>query len=701
MHGTPDQRSKEIHNLGEACQHWGFFMVVNHGVPEGIMKEMIDGCKGFFDLTAEEKREFLGKDVLDPIRCGTSFNVSVEKVHFWRDFLKVTVHPQFHFPHKPFGFREVASEYCARISQVARGLFGGISKSLGFEESYVEKALNLDSGLQILVANLYPPCPQPELAMGMPPHSDLGLLTLVIQNELSGLEVYHNGRWIKINPIPNSLLVNIADSMEIFSNGRYKSNLHRAVVNSTATRISLAIANGPSLDTVVGPAAGLIDEESHPALYMPMKYRDYMKLHQGNHLDGKSCLDRAVARGRKYRKQTMAARSIFFSIRRWNTSCSSNVFYLLPCTNTFSVKSLCSEALRSETLGESLSSSGNDDLKSRIFRLRLPKRSATNVIQKWVDEGNQIAVSELRHISRELRKLHRYKHALEISEWIVAHDESKLSDSDYAVRIDLMTKVFGIDTAERYFEGLPHSVKTNETYTALLHSYAGAKLTDKAEKFYERMKDSGLPFNAIIYNEMMTLYMSVGQVEKVSSVVNELKRQKVSPDLFTYNLWISSFAATLNIDGVQRILDEMIGDPSFNEDWLRYRNLVSIYLTIGQLENSGSSSLVQDESGNTQRKSITYDLLIILHAGLGNKDKIDQIWKSLRMTKQKMANRNYVCIVSSYLILGQMKAAEEVIDQWKQSTTAVFDNLFCNRLMDAFAEAGLLETTDNFRTLLK
>ncbi|KAH7518664.1 hypothetical protein FEM48_Zijuj09G0194900 [Ziziphus jujuba var. spinosa] len=56
----------------------------------------------------------------------------------------------------------------------------------------------------------------------------------------------------------------------------------------------------------------------------------------------------------------------------------------------------------------------NDDLKSRVFRLRLPKRSVTNVLQKWISEGNPIAISELRQISKELRKCQRYKHALEV-----------------------------------------------------------------------------------------------------------------------------------------------------------------------------------------------------------------------------------------------------------------------------------------------
>lgn len=283
---------------------------------------------------------------------------------------------------------------------------------------------------------------------------------------------------------------------------------------------------------------------------------------------------------------------------------------------------------------------------------------------------------------------------------MVAHNEFELLDSDYAVRIVLMTKVFGIDAAERYFEGLPPTAKTSETYTALLHSYAGAKLTEKAEDLYERIKDSKLPLSALTYNEMMTMYMSVGQVEKVPLVVEELKRQKVAPDIFTYNLWISSCAAMLKIDQVRWILDEMRSDPGFAEGWERYINLANLYVNLGHLLNAEFNSLVETEKEITQSQWITYDFLVILHAGLGNKDRIDQIWKSLIMTKQKMTSRNYICIISSYLMLGQLKEVGQVIDQWKLSTTADFVVSTCRRVWSAFTDIGLTEQAHNFHTLL-
>lgn len=104
--GTPDQRDKTIHDIGKACEQWGFFMLINHSVSKSLMERMVDQVFAFFNLREEQKQEYAaGKDVMDPIRYGTSFNASADKVLFWRDFLKILVLPEFHSPDKPAGFR--------------------------------------------------------------------------------------------------------------------------------------------------------------------------------------------------------------------------------------------------------------------------------------------------------------------------------------------------------------------------------------------------------------------------------------------------------------------------------------------------------------------------------------------------------------------------------------------------------------------
>ncbi|KAK8952135.1 Pentatricopeptide repeat-containing protein [Platanthera zijinensis] len=342
-----------------------------------------------------------------------------------------------------------------------------------------------------------------------------------------------------------------------------------------------------------------------------------------------------------------------------------------------------------------------DDLRSRILRLRFPKRSATSVIEKWIAEGRKATAPELRHIVRDLKKSQRFKHALEISEWMRSHQESELSESDYAMLIDLITKVFGVQSAEEIFEALPPHAKSCEVYSALLHSYARAKLVEQAESLFERIKDSNLSCNILTFNEMMTLYTSVGQLNKVHIVVEELKRRKISPDLFTYNLRVSACAAVLDIDGVKKILDEMASDSNSDDPWSTYIKLTNIYIAAAHFPSS-ENSLVEGEKKISQREWITYDFLILLHAGLGNIQTVSQIWKALQLTSQKMSSRNYICVLSSYLLLGKLKEASDVIDEWKQSKVLDIDmSDTCSRLFDGFMKVGSIDTAETLREIMR
>ncbi|CAD5167677.1 unnamed protein product [Musa acuminata subsp. malaccensis] len=297
--GDPARRSQMVRQLGRACEEWGFFVVVNHGVPETVREAMLAAAQGFFDLEEEEKAEHSGKHVMDPIRYGTSFNSKVDDVGYWRDYFKIVVHPAFHSPAKPLvrlcginanTYREALGQYAACTRVVGMELLRGMWESLELDDGYMNNALDLDACFQVCVVNLYPPCPQPELAMGLPPHSDHSLLTLLHQNGVDGLQVKHGSKWVHVKPPPNSFLVNTGDQMEIVTNGRYKSVLHRAVINGRSTRMSIATVVAPSLDTVVEPVAQLVSPE-RPAMYRGVRYREYLEHQQRNKLWEKSALD--------------------------------------------------------------------------------------------------------------------------------------------------------------------------------------------------------------------------------------------------------------------------------------------------------------------------------------------------------------------------------------------------------------------------
>ncbi|KAI3831934.1 hypothetical protein MKW92_026518 [Papaver armeniacum] len=71
--GSADQRFQIIEDLRNACLHWGFFMVTNHGVPESMKEELINSCMSFFDLSPEEKSVYEVENALDPCIFGPNY----------------------------------------------------------------------------------------------------------------------------------------------------------------------------------------------------------------------------------------------------------------------------------------------------------------------------------------------------------------------------------------------------------------------------------------------------------------------------------------------------------------------------------------------------------------------------------------------------------------------------------------------------
>ncbi|KAG9452799.1 hypothetical protein H6P81_005703 [Aristolochia fimbriata] len=297
LQGPPAWRELTVRHIALACQEWGFFRIVNHGIKESLTEEMMRTVDAFFSLPWEEKAKYTSDDVMSTVRYGTSMNTPKPHILQWRDYLRHYGHPfytSFHlWPDRPQNYREVAKEYLEEIWKVVLDLAGAISEGLGLERNYIKESLG--EGTQILAANYYPACPQPELTLGLSPHSDHGGLTLLVDNGVTGLQVKHDNNWVPVPHLPGSFLVNIGDYLEILSNGRYKSVEHRAVVNKERTRISIAAGHGPQLSAAIGPAETLVEQDGGPK-YKTMTYSDFMREQQSSAIRGKTALEAVLKR---------------------------------------------------------------------------------------------------------------------------------------------------------------------------------------------------------------------------------------------------------------------------------------------------------------------------------------------------------------------------------------------------------------------
>lgn len=128
----------------------------------------------------------------------------------------------------------------------------------------------------VLQLNSYPACPDPDRAMGLAAHTDSTLLTILYQNNTSGLQVNPDGNgWVTVDPVPGALVINIGDLLHILSNGLYPSVLHRAVVNRAHHRLSVAYLYGPPSNVEISPLSKLVDADN-PPLYRPVTWSEYI-----------------------------------------------------------------------------------------------------------------------------------------------------------------------------------------------------------------------------------------------------------------------------------------------------------------------------------------------------------------------------------------------------------------------------------------
>ncbi|PQQ05504.1 protein DMR6-LIKE OXYGENASE 1 [Prunus yedoensis var. nudiflora] len=284
----PDQRLKALQYLAYVCEEYGFFYLVNHGVPDSVIERALNGISDFFDLTEEEKMDYEKKDSTDRIRWGLGFSPGDHEA-VKREYLKVLPHPMFQGPAKPAGFREALEDYYQRDREVIINLAKAVSKTLGFEENYLEKEFELETGADVSAMNVYPPGFKPNTQIGLPAHYDPGYLVSLVQNVNGGLQLNYKQKWINVDMPSNALFINIGDHVEVLTNGKYKSPMHRVILNNEVRRVSVATVHGPSLDTFVKPAPEFVGE-SYPPAYRGMIYKDSLEANGYHEIDGKSCI---------------------------------------------------------------------------------------------------------------------------------------------------------------------------------------------------------------------------------------------------------------------------------------------------------------------------------------------------------------------------------------------------------------------------
>jgi len=285
-----------IDQIAEACKTWGFFQVVNHGIPANRIDEVWRQTHALFALPVDEKLAIV-RDRQSPwgfYNNELTKNQRDKKEVF--DYTREGVDPiygqQNRWPARPAEFRPTMLAYLDACTELSLNLLEAFCRGLDLPAKFMHPDFD-GNHTGFMRLNYYPvedPMAQlgsdrPAADLGVHHHTDAGALTVLLQDEVSGLQVFRDGFWYDIPAIDGAMVINTGDMMQVWSNDIYKAAIHRGLAMDTRERYSIPFFFNPAADCTVSPLPSVIGED-RPSLYHPIEWGSFRgKRSEGDYAD--------------------------------------------------------------------------------------------------------------------------------------------------------------------------------------------------------------------------------------------------------------------------------------------------------------------------------------------------------------------------------------------------------------------------------
>uniref|UniRef100_A0ACD5V1R9 Uncharacterized protein n=1 Tax=Avena sativa TaxID=4498 RepID=A0ACD5V1R9_AVESA len=271
-------RARATEAVREACRSSGFFRVVNHGVPRELMARALELQASFFALPDEEKAKVRAAEGTTPPFPAGHARQPTQSVD--KNELLLVLHPELWldlYPAEPAGFREALVEWHAKLTELGLLVQEILNESMGLPPGFLAE-YNDDRTFDFISARHCYPATQEE-NFGARPHQDVSCISFVLQDGVGGLEVLGpEGEWGPVEPVEDSIVVNIGDVVQVLTNGKFRSVMHRVVRKPEAHRYSLIFFLNVHGDKWVEPLPQFASDVGEPPRYRGFKYGDYLQL---------------------------------------------------------------------------------------------------------------------------------------------------------------------------------------------------------------------------------------------------------------------------------------------------------------------------------------------------------------------------------------------------------------------------------------
>lgn len=279
--------STSLEALDLACRDHGFFLLEGHGL-DALIAEMWRQCERFFDADIEI-RQAIARDADNPLgyfdRELTKRKRDHKQVFDYVDPREPKRNRFNRWPQDLAGFRETLTEFYSECAALADKTLGLLHDTLELGDASRAVMANEPAASAVRL-NHYPvgdPVPAAEreglaelgeTALGY--HTDPGVLTLLLQDDTGGLQAESRSEgWIDVPPRSGTIVVNLADAMQVWTNDRYCASVHRVLPMTEQRRFSIPYFSNPSRETTIEPLPELIGSDN--AAYRPFVWSEFMQ----------------------------------------------------------------------------------------------------------------------------------------------------------------------------------------------------------------------------------------------------------------------------------------------------------------------------------------------------------------------------------------------------------------------------------------
>ncbi len=290
---TSAESQAAVDDIARACRDWGFFQVVNHNVSDKLISKTWSQTRRFFAEPVPVK-EAVMRSRENPWgyynnELTKNQRDKKEVFDYTTDGIDPIYSAENRWPSMDAEFRETLRSYRDACTELGLSLLEAFCVGLDLPPAHMHKEFAEDH-TGFIRLNYYPvkdPLASsgitklPKADLGVHHHTDAGALTVLLQDDVGGLQVFKDGFWHDIPPVPGAFVINTGDMMQVWSNDYYQAAIHRVLAMDTSDRYSIPFFFNPSASTEVSPLSTVVSSE-RPCRYHTIRWSEF----RGKRTDG-------------------------------------------------------------------------------------------------------------------------------------------------------------------------------------------------------------------------------------------------------------------------------------------------------------------------------------------------------------------------------------------------------------------------------